>query len=94
MAPGNVVGIEKIDLTGSGNNSLALTAQDVLDLSDTDTLIVTGDAGDSVASTGLGWIAGGTEVIGTETYNKFTVAIGADTATLLVDADMTASAIS
>jgi methionine-rich copper-binding protein CopC len=52
-------GIEVIDLTGSGNNSLTLTARDVLNLSDySNTLKVDGNAGDAV-QTGGGWTDGG-----------------------------------
>ncbi len=42
--------VETIDLTGSGDNTLTLTAKDVFDLSDTtDTLVVKGNEGDHVA---------------------------------------------
>jgi len=59
--------IEKIDLTGSGNNSLTLNIRDVLDLSDqsnlflndgTKQVLILGNAGDVVNSTGQGWSAG------------------------------------
>jgi methionine-rich copper-binding protein CopC len=51
--------IEVIDLTGSGNNSLTLTARDVLNLSDySNRLKVDGNAGDTV-QTGSGWTDGG-----------------------------------
>ncbi len=53
-------GIEAISLTGSGDNTLTLTAQDVFDLSDTtNTLIVNGNAGDRVAGLSQGWADGG-----------------------------------
>ncbi len=52
--------IEIIDLTGSGNNLLTVTALDVLNLSDSsNTLTVNGNAGDSVVM-GSGWTSGGT----------------------------------
>jgi Ca2+-binding RTX toxin-like protein len=52
-------GIEKIDLTGSGNNSLTLDKHDVLNLSDTsDSLYVLGNSGDSVNG-GSGWTDAG-----------------------------------
>ncbi|SEF78219.1 integrin alpha [Nitrosomonas ureae] len=53
-------GIETIGLYGVGDNSLTLTAQDVLDLSDTtNTLKVKGNAGDSVMGLSSGWEDGG-----------------------------------
>ena len=48
--------IEEIDLTGTGSNSVALTAQDVLETSDTDEMRILGNAGDSVTSVGQAWI--------------------------------------
>jgi len=55
---GKITGIEVIGLTGSGNNTLTLTAHDVLNLSDTqNSLTVLGNAGDHVVgiSTANGW---------------------------------------
>ncbi|PTQ87736.1 FG-GAP repeat protein [Nitrosomonas ureae] len=53
-------GIETIGLYGVGDNSLTVTAQDVIDLSDsTNTLKVKGDAGDSVIGLSSGWTDGG-----------------------------------
>ncbi|WP_404406410.1 Ig-like domain-containing protein [Pelagibacterium halotolerans] len=53
-AGNDVTGIEAIDITGSGANTLALSLQDVLDLSDTtDTLKVFGDADDAVNAAGF-----------------------------------------
>ena len=58
-APGTgsrVQGIEQIDLTGSGNNTLILNIRDVLNISGTSNqLFVRGDGGDSVISPGQGW---------------------------------------
>jgi Ca2+-binding RTX toxin-like protein len=50
--------IERIDLSGSGNNSLNVSALDLLNLSDTsNTLIVEGNAGDSIAGlNNSGWL--------------------------------------
>lgn len=46
-----VTDIERIDLTGSGNNSLTLNANDLLDMTDSDhTLTVLGNSGDSVSA--------------------------------------------
>ncbi|MEO5362666.1 MAG: Ig-like domain-containing protein, partial [Magnetococcus sp. DMHC-8] len=56
---GKVEGIEKIDLTGSGNNILMLAPLDLLSLSDlSNTLTVAGNAGD-VVNAGTGWTDGG-----------------------------------
>jgi Ca2+-binding RTX toxin-like protein len=77
---------EIIDITGTGNNSLAFTRLDLLDLSDTtNRLIVNGNAGDKVTSTGQGWTFGGTTTLDNILYRQYTT--GA--ATLLVDADIT-----
>ncbi|WP_240143505.1 integrin alpha, partial [Nitrosomonas sp. JL21] len=55
-----IVDIETIDLTGSGDNTLTLTAQSVLDVSDSsDTLVVKGNAGDRVVGLSEGWIDAG-----------------------------------
>ena len=51
--------IERIDLTGTGNNTLWLTKLEVLNLSSTsNTLRVLGNAGDNVAFDDTGWVAG------------------------------------
>jgi hypothetical protein len=78
-------GIEVIDLTGTGDNSLTLETLDLLALSDsTDTLRVDGNAGDTVDA-GSGWTQGADQDFGLETYATYTQ--GA--ATLLVDTDVT-----
>ena len=74
---GSIGGIEVIDLEGDvGANTLTLAAQDVLDMSDTDTVTVFGDVGDAVVSAG-GWVNGGS-VGGFTTYSQ-------SGATLIVD---------
>ena len=60
LVPGKLQGIEVIDLTGSGNNRLIVSAQKLLDLSDTDTLTVDGNAGDRVSFADGGWVNAGT----------------------------------
>ncbi len=78
--------IEQIDLTGSGDNSLTLNRLDVLALSDTtNQLIVSGDVGDAVTSTGQGWTLDSTRTLDGILYNQYI--LGA--ATLLVNADIT-----
>ncbi|AFZ31544.1 FG-GAP repeat protein [Gloeocapsa sp. PCC 7428] len=78
--------IEIIDLTGTGNNNLILTRLNLLNLSEsTNRLIVNGNTGDSVTSTGQGWLRGNETTLDGITYNQFT----AGAATLLVDTDLT-----
>ncbi len=56
---GTIQGLEQIDLAAdAGANAVTLGAQDVLGLSDTDTLTIDGDVGDSVDA-GSGWTDGG-----------------------------------
>jgi Ca2+-binding RTX toxin-like protein len=52
----NVSNVETINLTGAGNNTLALNANDVIDMNEEgNSLIVRGNAGDSLAFNDLGW---------------------------------------
>ena len=61
IADPRLQGIERIDLTGLGPNSLALTALEVLNLSDTtNTLRIDGNAGDTILLSGEAWQKGGT----------------------------------
>ena len=85
-------GFERIDLTGSGNNSLTLRVSDIYaiteglnaDTSTGNTLIVDGIAGDSVDA-GAGWTLVDAAVnIGGQIYTEYTQAA----ATLLVDNDI------
>ena len=78
--------MEEIDLSGSGDNSLTLTVQDLLDSTDDDNLLmISGDAGDTVNSTGQGWMQGDDQEVDGETYHTYTSV----DATLLVDQDVT-----
>jgi len=83
-------GIEKIDLSGS-NNQVRLSIEDVLEISDNNTLTIEGDASSFVNSVGEGWKNEGIEPTGL--YNSYT---GGDTelATLLVSVDITSQFIS
>jgi len=81
-------GLEAIDLTGIGNNSLSLTAQNIVDMSSTThELTVNGNAGDSITSAGQGWVAGVDQTIGGILYHNFT----AGGATLHVQDHVTAT---
>jgi Ca2+-binding RTX toxin-like protein len=84
-----IAGIENIDLTGNGNNSLALNIADVINLSnESDQLLIKGNAGDSVTSTGQGWTQGSNVNIDGQDYASYTAVVGPSTATLLVDTDI------
>ncbi len=77
-----LLGMEVIDLTGSGNNTLTLSAREVLNLSDSsNTLTVRGNAGDQVLAR-PGWKERANETIGIETFRVFTQ--GAATLKVLV----------
>ncbi len=64
--------IEKIDITGSGNNDLTLNLNDVLDAStSTNILKVLGNSGDSVNASGFAKISG-VKTEGSITYDVYT----------------------
>ncbi|PXW88244.1 FG-GAP repeat protein [Nitrosomonas sp. Nm84] len=59
---GKIDGIETIDLTGNGNNTLTLTLPGLLSLSDTtDTFTVNGNTDDHVVGLFSGWADGGVD---------------------------------
>lgn len=85
--------IERIDLTGSGNNALVLGYRDVVDLSGMNVfgnapgyyqLMVDGNGGDSVTASG-GWRPAGNMVVSGATYAVF---LHGDHVQLLVDLDV------
>ena len=86
---GTISGIDQIDLESDTDaNVLTLTYQDVLDMTDNaDTLTISGD-GDTV-NAGSGWTDGG--IVGTD--HVYTQGSGPDTATLVVDADVTVNLV-
>jgi hypothetical protein len=84
-------GIEKIDLNGTGANSLTLNLSDVLDMSDTtDQLLIEGGSDDTVSSTGQSWASGGTTAVDGHSFNVYT----SGSATLLVEVDIGTQTIS
>jgi Ca2+-binding RTX toxin-like protein len=86
---GKLSGIERIDLaTDAGANAVILTAQDILDESDSDILTLLGGAGDSV-NAGAGWTDGGLNGAGQHVYTKLA---GVSTVTLVLDAAIAANA--
>ncbi|KJV05885.1 beta strand repeat-containing protein [Methylocucumis oryzae] len=69
LASENISNIETIDLTGTGANSLKLTALDVLNMSDnSNKLTVKGNVGDKLDFEDTGWTDAGTSGI----YDKYT----------------------
>jgi len=88
LVPDNVItGIETVDLTGSGNNTLILRMSDALALSSTTAMLrVDGNAGDQLnASDAPSWIHGTDQVSGGNAYRVYTQGL----ATLLIDSDIT-----
>ncbi|MBL4602699.1 MAG: cadherin-like domain-containing protein, partial [Emcibacteraceae bacterium] len=78
--------VENVDITGSGDNTVVLTAAEVLQFTDNNNILtILGDTGDSVESAGEGWVQGADQLIDTDTYSTYT----AGGATLLIDADIT-----
>jgi hypothetical protein len=95
LADSRTRSIERIDIGGTGNNTLTLGVLDVLNLSEeSNELLVLGEASD-VVNRGAGWTTAasggnngdGTSTIDGETYQIYT----AGQATLLIDTDITAN---
>ena len=85
VASTKIVNVEIFNITGTGNNRVELSLQDVLDLSTTtNTLRVDGNAGDTV-DRNAGWVQGANQMVGANSYFRYTQ--GA--AILLVDTDIT-----
>ena len=82
---GTIRRIEQVDLDSDDKaNTLTLSAQDVLDMSDTNVVKIFGDSNDAVEA-GMGWTDGGIDGNG---YQIFTQTVGGSLATLLVDPDI------
>jgi hypothetical protein len=95
LADSRTRSIERIDIGGTGNNTLTLGVLDVVNLSDeSNELLVLGETGD-VVNRGTGWTTAasggsngdGTSTIDGQTYQIYT----AGQATLLIDTDITAN---
>ena len=78
-----ITSIEKIDLTGTGNNTVLLTADDVQAMTSANLLIITGNAGDTARLAGAGWEARGSQLAGGVTYAKY-VAYSSDSTQVTV----------
>ena len=86
----NLQGIEKIDMNthSDGNNQIRLSINDVLEISDTNRLIIEGDATSLVNSTGQGWRFEGIDSTGL--YNRY----ASGEAELLISVDIASQFIS
>ncbi len=76
VLPAVITNVERIDLTGSGDNGLVISQRNVFDLTadraDGKAIIsVTGDAGDSVTLIESGWNHAGSVTDGSVTYERF-----------------------
>ena len=85
-----ISGVEEIDLTGSGNNSVTLSVNEVNAASDNATMTIIGDAGDAVVTTDI-WEIFGAVNVGGETFQGFESLFG--NTTLLVDLDVDISGL-
>lgn len=88
LLQGRFEGLEIIDLTGTGDNTLVLSALDVLNLPDSSIVLrIDGDTGDSVTATDGRITADGADPvdIAGELYTSWSVG----TQSLLIDADIT-----
>ena len=75
--PAEITSIERIDLTGTGDNSLTIDTLAVLDLvgdrsGGNAILTIIGDMGDSVTFADAGWVAAGQVIDGADTFNVYT----------------------
>jgi hypothetical protein len=79
LTSGKVAGIERIDLTGAGNNQIQIDVDGLLQLSSDlfagdggpERLIINGDSGDIVNATGFGTTATGSQTLNGITYNIY-----------------------
>ena len=85
---GTISGIEIIDLTKPGADTVTLSAQDVLDMSDSNTVAVIGGPPDTVEA-GTGWTDAGFDGGGNHIYTQD---VGGALATLLLDPDIAPNA--
>ncbi len=87
---GTIDGIDQVDMEAdAGANTLTVSYADVLSMTDNgDTLTIDGDAGDSLDA-GTGWTDGGIDGNGNQIYTQGS---GGNTATLVVDPDVSVNA--
>ena len=83
---GRIDSIETFDITGSGDNTLTLDINDLLDLSETtNELVIFGDSGDTVNASGSFTDTGTDRTINGEDFDIYSIG----NATLLLDQDIT-----
>ena len=70
-------------MTGDGNNTLKLNVQDVLDLSQTNQLVIDRNSGDAIIA--QGWIQTRTMNADGHSYAVYMGSNGTDTAQILID---------
>jgi len=87
LAKGTVTGVEQIDINGSGANTIKLSLQNVMDMSDTsDTLLLKGGSDDNLQISGMS-TSGQTELVDNVSYLLYQ-GVGTNSAQLLVDQDI------
>ncbi|MEI8383067.1 MAG: integrin alpha, partial [Planctomycetota bacterium] len=72
LADNRLLGIEQIDITGSGNNTLTLSLREVLNISDESNTLIVRRSADDVVNIGSGWTQGANQMIGLDTFQVFT----------------------
>ena len=91
---GSLAGIDNIDLTASGNQTLIGldNLSDFYTLTDNAELYVTGNAGDKYFGSGINWVAtGNTVTLGGNVYNDYSAAGG--TVHLYLDTDISVNGV-
>lgn len=81
LADNRLQGIELIDITGSGINTLTLSYRDVLNISDESNRLIVRRNGGDVVNIGSGWTQGADQLIGSDNFQTYTQGI----ATLLIE---------
>ncbi len=84
-----ITGIEIIDITGTGDNTLILNSSELLARSSSGTMRIDGNSGDVVTTTDSGWSYAITTTINSTTYHEY----HKDTVTLQVATDIDRSGI-
>ncbi|APZ93398.1 beta strand repeat-containing protein [Fuerstiella marisgermanici] len=72
VADNRIVDIEEIDISGSGDNTLTLDVQEVLNISSTSNTLTLLRDGDDTVDIGAGWTQAADDVIGGQTFEVFT----------------------
>ncbi len=97
--------LEKVDLTGSGNNRLELTATKVfgateasndlltgIDISNSHVLVIGGNSGDQLVFDDLNWVSSQSSIsLSGDSYSVYTNANSGSATAILVDSDITVS---